>query len=83
MTLRQKIHVRRQLRKPSPEFPQIDDGFNRMWDDATIEEKTDVVKMYNKFYCNDGNELTLEKANQSFSGSRWITIKYTFGVEPV
>ena len=56
---------------------------NRRWQDASVEERQAVVKMYNKYYNNNNDAIDLKRADQSFRDSRWITIKYTFGVEPI
>ena len=55
----------------------------KMWEDATLEEKMNVVRMYNRFYDNNNCPITLEDADAAWWGRRWITIYYTFGVEPI
>ena len=51
------------------------------WQDATLAERQAVVDMYNKHYANTGT-ITFEQADAAWTDSRWITIKYTFGIEP-
>lgn len=82
MTIIEKIRIKAQLHRPAPTYIPKDDGFNKKWENATTAEKIEVVEMYNKYYCKDGNFLNLDKAEKAFTGSRWITIKYTWGVEP-
>lgn len=55
----------------------------KRWQDAALEEKMEVVKMYNKYYDNTNENLTLEKADWAWTDCRWITIKFTFGVKPI
>ena len=82
--IQQRIWIYKQMHKALPEFnPTIKDPSKKNWEDATEAEKAEVIEKYNKYYCEDGDKLTLKKANQTFKGRRWITIKYTWGVEPV
>lgn len=53
---------------------------DRRWHEASIEEKQAVIDTYNTYY---GEGLTLEIADDYWYNRRWITIKYTFGVEPM
>lgn len=57
-------------------------NWKKTWDDATLEEKIAVVRMYNTYYNNTDEPLTLSKAYANWSGRRWLTIYYTFGVKP-
>jgi hypothetical protein len=56
---------------------------NKLWEDATTEEKEEVVRIYNQYYDNVNEPIDLAKADRAWSGRRWMTIKYTFGVKPV
>ena len=55
---------------------------NKLWQNASIEERMNVVNMYNKYYNNNDDPLCLEKADAFWYDKSWILIKYTFGVEP-
>jgi hypothetical protein len=52
------------------------------WEEHTIEERMEVVKMYNLYYNTDEQAFSFEQLNRSWTGCRWITIKYTFGTLP-
>lgn len=54
---------------------------DKMWEDATIEERKEVVECYNKYYAD--NPIPFEICNSHWTGCRWITIKFTFGVKPL
>ena len=56
---------------------------NRMWQDASVEERQAVVDMYNKHYDNVNEPITMQEANWAWTDRRWDTIYYTFGVEPI
>jgi hypothetical protein len=79
----QRIRIYKELHKPAPEFIKpINDTFRMHWEDASLEDRRAVVDNYNKYYCKEDEKLTMERANQAFTGSRWDTIKYTWGVKP-
>jgi hypothetical protein len=85
MTIIKKFKIRRQLSRKvqNKDFSAEIAYFNRKWQDATKEEKAEVIKIYNKYYCKDGNFLNMITADQAFTDSNFITIKYTWGVVPV
>ena len=56
--------------------------WKKTWDDATLEERVSVLKMYNKYYNKSGVALTMTEAYYAWSGRRWLTIYFTFGVKP-
>lgn len=55
---------------------------NKLWQDASIEDRMNVVNTYNKYYNNNNDPLCLEKADAFWYDKSWILIKYTFGIEP-
>ena len=56
--------------------------WEKKWEDATMEEKINVVQMYNRYYDNVNEPIDLAKADRAWRGRRWITIYFTFGVKP-
>lgn len=52
------------------------------WEEVSIEERKAVVEMYNKFYNDEDEPISFEQCEEHWFGARWITIKFTFGVEP-
>jgi hypothetical protein len=54
---------------------------NMLWQDASLEDRMEVVSTYNKYYANTG-KVSFEDADRNWKDSKWVTIKYTFGVEP-
>ena len=54
----------------------------RLWQDASVEDRLQVVNNYNKYYNNNNDPLCLEKADAFWWDKSWVLIKYTFGTEP-
>jgi hypothetical protein len=54
---------------------------NMLWQDASLQDRMEVVSTYNKYYANTG-KISFEDADRNWKDSKWVTIKYTFGVEP-
>ena len=84
MAIIKRFRIRRQLSRKTPivDFSKELAQLNRKWQDALESERAEIVEIYNKFYCKDGNFLTMDSANKAFAGSRLLTIKYTWGVVP-
>lgn len=84
MTLIKRFKIRRQLNRKvqSKDFSAEMAYLNRRWQDATEEEKTEVINCYNKHYCKDGIFLNKVTADQAFTDRNFITVKYTWGVVP-
>jgi len=85
MALIKRFKIRRQLSRKvqSKDFSAEMAYLNRRWQDATEEEKTEVISFYNKYYCKDGVLLNKVTADQAFIDRNFITVKYTWGVVPV
>lgn len=56
--------------------------WEKKWEDASVEERMNVVRMYNKYYDNVNSPITMEDADAAWYGRRWVTIYFTFGVKP-
>ena len=56
---------------------------DKKWEEATVAERKEVVACYNKYYNTDPKPLTFEWCDKCWTGCRWITIKFTFGVAPL
>jgi hypothetical protein len=57
-------------------------NMNMKWEDASLEERQAVVDCYNMYYNDEPAPLSFDWCNSCWTGSRWFTIKYTFGVAP-
>ena len=52
------------------------DPMDRHWEEATLEERKEVYKAY--MLCDSYPKASWEQADACWTGSRFITIKYTF-----
>lgn len=84
MALIKRLKIRRQLNRKvqSKDFSAEMAYLNRRWQDATEEEKAEVINCYNKHHCKDGVLLNKVTADQAFTDRNFITVKYTWGVAP-
>jgi len=52
------------------------------WEEVSIKERKAVYEVYAECLLKkEGVKLTWEQADACWTGSRWITIKYTFGIK--
>ena len=52
------------------------------WEDKSLEEKKAVWEVYREVLKEkEGWEISFEQCDACWTGSRWITIYYTFGVK--
>jgi len=52
------------------------------WEDVSIEARKAVFEVYAEYLLKkEGVKLVWENVNACWTGSRWITIKYTFGIK--
>lgn len=55
--------------------------YDKLWQDATTEERQQVANIYNKYY-NTEEAKDFSYLDSQWKDSKFYTIKYTFGVVP-
>lgn len=54
---------------------------DKHWEDMSIEDRIAVWKIYREIlHEKEGWWINFEQCDACWTGSKWITIKYTFGV---
>lgn len=52
------------------------------WEEVSLELRKKVWLVYRKkLYITEGKYISFEQVDGFWTGCRWITIKYTFGIE--
>ena len=53
---------------------------DKHWEDMPLSARYEVYEAYRKTILEkEGWEISFEECNTGWTGSRWITIRYTFG----
>lgn len=55
---------------------------DKHWEEMPLVDRKAVYEVYRKTLLEkEGWEISFDQCDQGWTGCRWITIKYTFGVE--
>lgn len=51
------------------------------WEEMPLADRMEVYEVYKQIlFEKEGWEISFEECDYGWTGSRWITIKYTFGI---
>lgn len=51
------------------------------WEEVSLNERKAVYEIYRQYILEtEGYEVSFEQCDRGWTGCRWITVKYTFGV---
>lgn len=54
---------------------------NLKWEEVSLKARKKVWRVYRqKLFNEEGWWISFEQVNENWCGSRWVTIKYTFGI---